>query len=165
MPDSPLHSNHLRADAANRTGKQASILVVDPQPLSLLALAGVLHSQGFQCVCARDLAAALRANEHGVQDLVIWEIGDDAAATLAALGQLRSQPAHAQLPAVLLADSRWAGLEKKTESLIPSTRCLFKPIDPHSLAAVARELLWMPVLESAHRRRGSQPSRLGWITL
>ncbi len=144
---------------------QATALIVDPGPLSLLALAGVLHAQGFQCVCARDTKTALQAIELGVQDLVIWDVADDAVGTLESLQKLREQPEHAQIPAILLAESRWAGLEKKTENLSQPTRCLFKPIDPNSLGAIAQQLLWLPHLENSHRRRGSRPSRPGWITL
>ncbi len=145
--------------------RKASILVVDPAPLSLLALAGVLHAQGFQCVCARDKATVLRAIELGTQDLVVWDVGDDAMAALEALSELRTQPEHQQIPAVFLAESRWAGLEKKTESLSQSTCVLFKPVDPQALGAVTQKMLWMPQLEASHRRRGTRPSRPGWVTL
>ncbi len=163
--DHPAKSPVPAAKAIAAVARQASILVVDPAPLSLLAMAGMFHGQNYQCVCARDTATALRAIELGVQDLVVWDVADDAAAALAALQQLREQPEHAQIPAIMLAESRWAGLEKRTEASSQPTRCLFKPIDPHSLAAVAEQLLWLPQLENAHRRRGSRPSRPGWITL
>ena len=161
-PDLRTDSTAKPRDSGTR---KASVLVVDPAPLSLLALAGVLHAQGFQCVCARDKASALRAIELGPQDMVVWDVGDDAMAALEALSELRAQSEHEQIPAVFLAESRWAGLEKKTESLIPSTCCLFKPVDPHALNAVTHRLLWMPQLEASHRRRGTRPSRPGWVTL
>ncbi len=160
-----LPSASLTSESKSRTGKQASILVVDPSPLSLLALAGILHSQGFQCVCARNTDSAFRAIELGVQDVVVWDVGDDAAEAIAGLKQLRELPEHAPIPAILLAEARWAGLEKKTEAMSVATCCLFKPIDPNSLSGIVDGLLWMPQLETVHRRRGSRPSRAGWITL
>ncbi|TWT97509.1 hypothetical protein Pla100_26630 [Neorhodopirellula pilleata] len=96
-------------------------------------------------------------------DLIVWDVGDDAPGVLDALAQIRQT--HPDLPAILLAEYQWAGLEKKTESLSASTRCLFKPIDPSALLAVAEQLLWMPALQSIHRNRGSRPSRPGWVTL
>jgi CheY-like chemotaxis protein len=167
---SEIPSKHgLRADFVGKSKdpdpKNASVLVVDPSPLSLLALAGVLHAQGFQCVCARDKTTALRAIELGPQDIVVWDVGDDALAALEALSELRTQPEHQQIPAVMLAESRWAGLEKKTESLSQSTCVLFKPVDPQALGAVTQRMLWMPQLEASHRRRGTRPNRPGWVTL
>jgi hypothetical protein len=82
---------------------------------------------------------------------------------LITLAQIRER--LPELPAILLAESKWAGLEKKTEKLDAATRCLFKPIDPSALVAVSEPLLWMPALQSAHRQRGSRPSRPGWVSL
>lgn len=156
-------------DPAHTSGpdrrKRASIVVMDPSPLSLLALAGVLDSQGYGCLCARDGAAALEALRMGPQDLLVCDVGDDAAAALTVLEQMRHIDGYGQLPAVFIAEARWAGLEKKAEAMHQATRCLFKPIDPNSLIAVVDQTLWMPTLVAAHRRRGSRPSRPGWVTL
>ncbi|TWU41549.1 Response regulator receiver domain protein [Novipirellula aureliae] len=145
--------------------KNASVLIVDPSPLSLIAVAGVLHYYGYMCTCARTAKAAHQATSETNLDLLIWDVADDAAGVLESLAQLRRIATLDQLPAVLLAESRWAGLEKKTQSLSAATRTLFKPIDPDALMAVVDHLLWMPTLISAHRKRGAKPSRTGWVTL
>ena len=139
--------------------------MLDPSPISLLALAGVLDNQGYGCICARDGAAAEQALGMATQDLLVCDVGDDAAAALQTLERMRATVGNEQLPAVLIAEGRWAGLEKKTEAMQQATRCLFKPIDPNSLIAVVDQLLWMPSLVSAHRRKGSSPQRPGWVTL
>ena len=100
----------------------------------------------------------------GPQDLLVCDVGDDATAALAILEKMRSTAGYEELPAVMLAESKWAGLEKKAEVMKQATRCLFKPIDPNSLIAVVDQLLWMPALVAAHRRRGSSPNRPGWVT-
>ena len=133
--------------------KRASVVVLDPSPVSLLALAGVLDSQGYSCVCARDPKAAEQALQQAQQDLLVCDVADDAPAALELLEKLRTKTNYEQLPAVLIADARWAGLEKKAEAMSQATRCLFKPIDPNSLIAVVDQLLWMPSLVSGHRRR------------
>ncbi len=150
--------------AAGDTEKSVSVVVVDPGPLSLLTLAGVLDTQGWHCVCARTAAMAIDCLKLGRQDLFVWDVASDAAEVLETLEKIRQTPGYENVPAVLLAESRWAGLEKKVEAL-PATRCLFKPIDPPSLIAVAEPLLWMPGLVDAHRRRGSRPGRPGWVSL
>ncbi len=144
---------------------RGSVVVVDPNAISLLVLAGVLDSQGYSCVCARNRDAAMQALTMSQQDLLVCDVGDDATAALEMLPQMRSMPGYENLAAVLIAESRWAGLEKKTEAMSQATRCLFKPIDPHSLLAVVDQILWMPTLVENHRRRGSSPSRPGWVRL
>ncbi|TWU55819.1 response regulator [Rubripirellula reticaptiva] len=148
-----------------KLSRQASIIVLDASPVSLLTLAGVLDHQGYACVCARNNASAVEALSMGRQDLLVADVGDDAAEVLKTLQKIRSIDSYEELPAVLIAGSQWAGLEKKTETMPQATRCLFKPIDPHSLIAVVDQILWMPNLIAAHRRRGSKPSRPGWVSL
>lgn len=149
----------------NHTSNQPTAVVVDPDPISLLAIAGALHSHGYQCICARTAAAAIKTTEMGIQDLYVWDVAADAPGVLTALESIRQHPQHQETPAILIAESRWAGLEKKTESLPQATRCLFKPIDPNVLLAVADQTLWMPTLVESHRSKGSRPSRPGWVTL
>ena len=146
-------------------GRGAALLVVDPSSLSLITLAGIFHSQGHRCVCARNSEAALQSLEMGPLDLIVWDVSDDPAHVLETLADLRSRDGHESVAAVLIAGSRWSGLEKKTERLTAVTRCLFKPIDPGSLLAVVEQTLLMPALVAVHRKRGTRPSRPGWLTL
>lgn len=196
----------------------ATVIVADSKPLSLLATAGVLHHDGMRCVCARTIDAVITAcgiqpstsesdddpsnadaqrladdliglvddaakaavrvddGESGVPekkvapaalkssiDLLVWDVGNEVVDVLNALEKIRET--LPDLPAILLAESRWAGLEKKTEAMSAPTRCLFKPVDPAALLSVAEPLLWMPALQAAHRQRGSRPNRPGWVTL
>ena len=145
--------------------KSASIIVVDPDPISLIAMAGVLDYQGYGCICARTADAALQALEMGTQDLVVWDVADDAGEVLMTIEEMRGQKGYEDLPAIMIAEARWAGLEKKAEAMEQPSRCLFKPIDPNSLIAVVHQVLYMPSLVRAHRRKGSKPSRPGWVTL
>jgi len=149
----------------DRSAQRGTILVIDPAPLSLIALAGVLDTEGYTCICARTAAAAREAMRGQKIETVVCDVGDDAPAMLELLAELRQVAGEAELPAVLIADQRWVGLEKKVESLDGTTRCLFKPIDPGSLLAVVEQLLWMPQVVSGHRKRGTRPGRPGWVSL
>lgn len=165
--DGPIRADDPTAakppvDVAKNRG---TILVIDTTPLSLIALAGVLDTEGYVCICARTATAASDAMKMDKIDLVVCDVGDNAPAMLELLGQLRSTVDEAELPAVLIADQRWVGLEKRIETLGGTTRCLFKPIDPGSLLAVVEQLLWMPQVVAAHRRRGTRPGRPGWVSL
>jgi DNA-binding response OmpR family regulator len=157
----------IRPDGASPdAGKtRGTILVIDTTPLSLIALAGVLDTDGYSCICARTATAATEAMRMDKIDIVVCDVGDDAPGMLELLVTLRAAVSDSELPAVLIADQRWVGLEKKTESLGGTTRCLFKPIDPGSLLAVVEHLLWLPQVVAAHRRRGTRPGRPGWVSL
>ncbi|MCC9641237.1 hypothetical protein LOC71_03050 [Rhodopirellula sp. JC740] len=98
-------------------------------------------------------------------DLLVWDVGDAPMEALATIEHIRNTHPFQQLPVVILAESKWAGLEKKTELASTPTHCLFKPIDPKSLITIAQHLLWMPSLQATHRQRGTRPNRPGWVTL
>jgi DNA-binding response OmpR family regulator len=154
-----------RQDSAHVPNSGGHLLIVDASPLSLLATAGALHSAGHQCTCARTHIAAIEALTTSAQDALVMDVGDDAAAALDFLQRARRITGCESMPAVLIAEARWAGLQQKTEALNIATRCLFKPIDPHSLLAVVNQLLWMPTLIQAHRAKGNRLTKDGWVTL
>ena len=52
------------------------------------------------------------------EDLVVCDVADDAAAALETIEKMRSTEGYAEIPAVLIAESRWAGLEKKAEACL-----------------------------------------------
>jgi DNA-binding NtrC family response regulator len=158
-------SDRLDAETSGPTKNRGTILVIDQTPLSLIALAGVLDTDGYACICARTPNAAIEAMRADKIEIVVCDVGDDAPGMLELLTTLRSMVGESELPAVLIADQRWVGLEKRIESLDGTTRCLFKPIDPGSLLAVVEHLLWMPQVVAAHRRRGTRPGRTGWVSL
>jgi DNA-binding NtrC family response regulator len=141
-----------------------TILVIDPDPITLLGTAGILDSAGHTCICARTAAAARRAISESPLDVVVCDVADDAAAAWQLIEELRSAGHRDRLPAVVLAGSEWAGLEQRCETAA-WTRCLFKPIDPNVLIDVVGSSLWMPQLEQRHRQRGQRPPRPGWVQL
>lgn len=142
----------------------ATILVVDSSPITLIATAAVLDSQGYACICAGSHQAAEKAISQEPLDAVVIDVGDDAEAALQFIAHLRSASGTTGLPAVMIADSRWAGLQQRCEAM-RSVRCLFKPIDVNVLLDIVHQSLWMPQLVSGHRRRGTRPQRPGWVNL
>jgi CheY-like chemotaxis protein len=155
----------IRQDPAHNSPSGGQLIIVDASPLSLLATAGALHSAGHQCTCARTHHAATQALTAASHDVLVIDVGDDATETLNFLDRARKIPGCESIAAVLIAENRWAGLQQKTESLSIATRCLFKPIDPHSLLAIINQLLWMPTLIQAHRVKSTRSTKDGWVTL
>ena len=173
-----LHNAGMRCVCARTADAvmRACGLSLPPSAETLLADVHDLADQVADSVRTDRSAESLRVDEPntttsainrsmrlGSIDLIVWDVGDDVTQVLITLAQIRER--LPELPAILLAESKWAGLEKKTEKLDAATRCLFKPIDPSALVAVSEPLLWMPALQSAHRQRGSRPSRPGWVSL
>lgn len=144
--------------------QDATILVVDPSPITLLGTAGVLDSFGYACFCARSVEAALQMPAESDLDAVVIDVGEDAEAALAMVAELRKVRGNPDLPVIFIASTEWAGLEKRCEVMV-SARCLFKPIDPNVLGDLVQQTLWMPQLTAAHRRRGTRPARPGWVQL
>lgn len=144
--------------------QDATILVVAPSPITLLGTAGVLDSFGYTCFCARSGEAALQMPVESEVDAVVIDVGEDAEAALAVVAELRKVRSNPDLPAIFIASTEWAGLEKRCEAMV-SARCLFKPIDPNVLGDLVQQTLWMPQLAAAHRRRGTRPARPGWVQL
>lgn len=142
----------------------ATILVIDSSPITLIATAGVLDSQGYACVCARTPEAAEKGASQESLDAVVMDVGDDAEAALMLVERLRAATGSADLPVLLIADACWAGLQHRCEAM-PGVRCLFKPIDPNALLDLVQHSLWLPPLLATHRRRGARPQRPGWVTL
>lgn len=163
-PSGPSSMGHLPTQhPLGATGKRrGTILVYDNQPLSLIALAGVLDAQGFSCICAKSESAACEAVTAGCLDALVCDVEDDAPEALRVLERLRGHDLAGALPAVLIADQRWVGLERQIEPHAANTRCLFKPIDPHALVAVVDQLLLAPGAASSARTQARRP---GWITL
>ncbi|WP_164101225.1 response regulator [Candidatus Laterigemmans baculatus] len=143
---------------------ETMILVVDPNPITLIATAGALDSHGYACICARTAVAAEKAAAQDALDAVVIEVADDAEAALALVAKLREVSGSAELPVLLVADGCWAGLQQRCEALA-AVRCLFKPIDPNALLDLLQHSLWMPPLPPHHRRRGTRPNRPGWVSL
>ncbi len=160
----PAAVNLPAASSAAGERRVGQALVIDANALSLIAVAGVLDSEGYQCVCAKSLDSALTATKMSKFDLVVCDVGSDAQAALELLVGLRAAEDQADLPAILLADGNGRGWKRRPNCLAAPTRCLFKPIDVGVLLAVAHQLL-MAGISPVGRPRGARSGRPGWISL
>ena len=146
--------------------QKATILVVDSSPVGLTVVAGVLDSQGYECYCARTCEAASKAIDQGVIDLILWDVTDDAAVSLAEIQSLRDKHSDklADVSFILLADNCWAGLETRLDPIGPA-RCLFKPLDPNTLIDLVQQALWVPHVIRGHHMGRKKSNHPGWIQL
>ena len=136
---------------------QATILIIDSDPLMLTAMAAVLNLAGHECHCARDCEAALKAARGLPLDLIVCDYDLPEGSGVELCRDLRREAGAADAAMIILAgegaNAKWALVESDGEFWLK------KPIDPHALQEMAEKALWMPHLlrtrlESAHSAVG-----------
>jgi CheY-like chemotaxis protein len=79
----------------------AQILVVDDDPATCRALAGLLRLEGHRADCARDGQEALRALEERVPDLIVLDMMMPRVDGLTLLARIRADSRFAAVPVVI----------------------------------------------------------------
>jgi CheY-like chemotaxis protein len=134
----PFHSAHTHS----------VVLVIEPDPLMLTAMAAVLDMQGHRALLARSETVAAEAIAAQAIDLIVLSI-DQLDAGTAYAARLRQIPATRDVPIIFLTPElspAWTAQLQAQGGVF----CLLKPIDPHSLLELVEKTLWMPHL--AQRR-------------
>lgn len=129
------------------TPQRTVILVVDNDPLMLTGVAAVLHMRGYECHCARDRAAALKASAQQPLDLVVCDIElgrDNGFDVYQAIERM-----HPGLPAVFASSGQLPDVVRKSHAS-GGVYCLRKPFDPDLLIELVEQALWMPHLVRSH---------------
>jgi DNA-binding response OmpR family regulator len=116
------------------------ILIVDDDPLLLRLVGYILEKEGYEIVTAMDGQEALKKVETENPDLVLLDVMLPGINGIEVCRQLRSQPATAALPIVMLSarskvSDRLAGLEAGANEYIA------KPFDASEMAACIAALL------------------------
>ena len=132
----------------------ATILVVDSDPLMLTAVAAVLNMSGYECHCASDAEAALKACRGLSLDLIICDLDIDSDGT--ELGrELRQQPQCEDLPFIFVSSAPASDNVQRTRDA-GGEYFLRKPYDPDVLLELVDKTLWMPHLVNTRLERGGQ---------
>jgi DNA-binding response OmpR family regulator len=123
---------------------QATILIIDADPLMLTAIAAVINMAGHECHCARDPEAALKAARGLSLDLIVCDEDLPEGSGLELCRDLRRETGAADASILILAGetarAKWALDEGAGEFT------LAKPIDPRILQETVERALWMPHL-------------------
>lgn len=148
-----------------RRDGQASVLVIESDPLMLTAMGSVLHMRGHRIVLARNEAIALESIQSGQFDLLILSI-ESLEQGCAFAARLRRGIASRDVPVVFLVpelSQRWS--EKLRDE--GGVFSMLKPFEPEALIEIAERALWLPHV--ARSRLGSQGTHLShqsdWISL
>ncbi len=142
---------------------EATILIVDNDPIMLTGIAAVLNHEGFVCHCAADSEAAFKAARAIVPDLMVCDVDLGGESGLDLYRDFYRQETLQDIPVVFLAS---AGRPDVIEMVreVGGAYCLTKPFDPHVLIDIVDRALWMPHLirtrvEQSHVKRPKNPAQ------
>ena len=129
---------------AHNTAKPV-ILVIDPDALTLTAIAASLHLSGYECFCARDGEAALKAGVAEQLDLIICDVNVDGDKGLEICKQIRELPMRSDVPVMFISAHQTPDIIRRSHDA-GGTYYLRKPFDPAVLLELVDKALWMPHL-------------------
>ncbi len=130
---------------------KAVILIIDADPLTLTAVAAVLDKQGYECHCARDTEAALKAVRSLPLDLIICDVELHGQSGLELCRDLRREPNAADVPVIFVASGPLLEVLRQAHEA-GGAYYLRKPFDPDVLMGIVEKALWMPHLVNAQLR-------------
>ena len=146
----------------------AVILVIDDDPLTLTGVAATLDMAGYECHCARDAEAALKATRSLNLDLIICDVNVGQENGLELCRELRSEAGHEDVPVLFVSGAQLPDIVRRTHDA-GGTYYLRKPFDPDVLVELVSKALWMPHLVKSRvdRIEGAgpyKPSGIGMRT-
>ncbi len=139
----------------NNKQTTTTILVIDNDPLTMTAVAAAMYLTGYECHCARDSEAALKAAKHDQLDLIICdvELGEEDGVELCQ--EIVQLPDHQDVPVIFISsDQRSETIQRSREA--GGVYYLRKPFDPEVLLELVDKALWMPHLVGTRLRQSSQ---------
>ena len=154
----------------------AAILVIDNDPIQLTGTAAVLDMAGYECWCARDREAAMKAARTQPLDLILCDVQLGKESGLDLCRDLRTIPGCDDIPVMFASNSQLPDVIRRSSEM-GSAYFLRKPFDPDVLldALQRRGLLtpggmsgarWAEVLDEAGlvaaitcSRAGANPPR------
>lgn len=125
----------------------AVILIVDADPLTLTGMAATLDMAGYECHCAQDATAAIKAAKTARLDLIICDVSLDGESGLALANDLR-QAYGEDVPLMFVTDSQAPDIVRRVHEA-GGAYYLRKPLDPDVLVELVGKALWMPHLVRA----------------
>jgi len=143
----------------------AVILVVDEDALTLTGVAATLDMAGYECHCARDAEAALKAARSLSLDLVICDVKVQGESGLELCKELRLEAGNEDVPVLYVSSSQAPDIIRRSHEA-GGAYYLRKPFDPDVLIELVGKALWMPHLVQSRISRHEpaslpRPSGLG----
>jgi DNA-binding response OmpR family regulator len=130
----------------------AVILIVDPDPLTLTGIAATLDMAGYECHCARDAEAAIKAARSLNLDLIICDLNVGGENGLALSQELCREHSSPDVPVMFVSSSQAPDVVRRVHEA-GGAYYLRKPFDPDVLVELVGKALWMPHLVRARLNR------------
>lgn len=132
----------------------AVVLVVDNDPLTLTAVAAALHLVGYECHCARDCEAALKAARTLQLDLIICDVNLGGEIGFELIDEIRQIPDASDVPVMFVSSSQLPDIIRRSHDA-GGVYYLRKPFDPDVLLELVDKALWMPHLVKSRVRKAT----------
>jgi DNA-binding response OmpR family regulator len=121
------------------------ILIVDADPLTLTGVAAVLDMSGYECHCARDTEAAIKAAQTLPLDLIICDVNLNGESGLALCQEIRDRIGLTDVPVMFVSSNQMPDIIRRSHDA-GGAYYLRKPFDPDVLIELVNKALWMPHL-------------------
>lgn len=123
----------------------AVVLVIDDDPLTLTGVAAVLNMAGYDCHCARDAEAAVKAAQALPLDLIICDVNLGGESGLELVQELRETHSQQDVPVLFVSSAQLPDIIRRSHAA-GGAYYLRKPFDPEVLIELVGKALWMPHL-------------------
>ena len=143
--------------ASNLDNKvQLKILIADDHSENVLLLSRYLENEGYGCLTAADGAQALTTIRAELPDLVLLDVNMPIKDGFEALQEIRSDPAIAQIPVIILTAARLEPMDMQYALNIGADDYITKPFDRRELLARIRTRLRVKETEDIIRLRNKE---------
>ena len=133
------------------------VLVIDPDPLTLTAIAAMLDSAQFKVFCARDRHAAIKGATQLALDLIICDEEIDSSRGEEIIAELRSIPDRHDVPIMYMSERQLPDIISRNHETGVAYH-IKKPIDPNSLMdSIDKALFELPLINNQIKSRLRKP--------
>ncbi len=133
------------------------VLVIDPDPLTLTAIAAMLDSAQFKVFCARDREAALKGATQLSLDLIICDEEIDATKGEDLISELRSVPERYDVPIMYMSERQLPDIISRNHETGVAYH-IKKPLDPAGLMELIDKALFeLPLINNQIKSRLKKP--------
>lgn len=148
-----------------RTDSRASVLVVDSDPLMLMAMGSVLNMQGYRSIMARNESMAMDSIASGEFDVLVLSI-EELEAGCDFASRLRGSEVSRDIPIIFLVPEMSADWLPQL-SAHGGVFSILKPFEPSQLIDLVEKTLWLPHV--ARGRSGAMGTHLAkqsdWVSI
>ncbi|MDG2013541.1 MAG: response regulator [Pirellulaceae bacterium] len=133
------------------------VLVIDPDPLTLTAIAAMLDSAQFKVYCARDKVAAIKGATHLALDLIICDESIDDADGEEVISDLRAIPNRDDVPILYMSHRQLPDIiSRNTQAGVAYH--IKKPLEPARLMdTIDKALFELPLINSQIKNKLRKP--------